>query len=124
MDKTNGAGDTRELNEIGVISRALESYASNQGGYPSVLSDLTTDATKQELKSIPIPPKGQCGATNTYDGGTSCDYIPAGCSGGVCTSAVITANLKSKKYTATPVWRFESSTGKSCAVASATTACP
>ena len=126
-DKLNSAADSRVLSDIGVISRAGEAYSSsNSGNYPLDYPDMVGN----ELKSAPTPPNGY-----TYTQTASANLTPtaaqAACTTAgpvLCRSFVITSPLKSKKYVnatpSTPFWRYESSTGKSCAVATAATACP
>ncbi|HSW96781.1 MAG TPA: prepilin-type N-terminal cleavage/methylation domain-containing protein [Candidatus Saccharimonadales bacterium] len=112
LDKINSAADARVMNDISLVGRATESYAvSHLGAYPAAMTDLPPN----ELKNIPIPPSGY---SYTFTA------LPAACiAGSTCTSLTITAPLKSKKFTATPFERYES-TGKTCQVATAATACP
>lgn len=117
-DKINQASDSRVISDIGALSRATESYATvTSGYYPENTARLTSSA---ELKAIPSAPSGYSAYVFTA--------LPALCTGTTaatqCSSVTITGQLKSTKYAATPFWRFESSTGKSCAVATAATACP
>ena len=136
-DKINAAGDSRTRSDFGAIARATEAYVTSNGYYPAALSDLTTTTT-QELKVVPIPTGNVCGATtatNIYDGGTNCDMVASialtpptafgACTTALknCLSVIMTAPLKSKKYSATPFLRYESSTGKTCQVLTAATVC-
>ncbi len=116
LDKINAASDARVLNDIGVLARASETYATaNNAFYPAVITDLITS---NELKAEPKPPTGY-GPAYTY---TS---LPAGCTAGVsCTSITITSPLKATKYAAKPFDRYESATGKQCQVVTTATACP
>ena len=117
LDKINAANDTQVQNDVSGSGRASEAYAIAHGGYyPAALSDLLTTG---ELKRVPAAPAGYTAyaVANT----------PVGCTGGTtCTAIVISGQLKAKKFTSvgTPFWRYESSSGKSCAVATAGTACP
>lgn len=115
IDKINAGNDSNVQNAVSSIGRAAESYATVKNGfYPAALADLTSNG---DLKVIPAAPAGYSAYVLTA--------LPAACvAGSTCTSVTVTGQLKSIKYTATPVWRFESSTGKSCAVATVTTACP
>lgn len=119
VDKINAANDAKVQNDLSGSGRAAEAYATARGGfYPANLGDLVTAG---ELKSTPAAPSGY----STY----AIVNIPSGCTAGVtCTGITITSQLKAKKFTqaspATPFWRFESSTGKSCATTTAATACP
>lgn len=119
LDKINSAGDARVISDIGVLARTAESYAtSNNGHYSPTIAGLVTAG---ELKLAPIAPAGYSGYTYTGS--------PAGCTidgtgAGYCVSVVITNQLKSTKYSATPFQRYESSTGKTCQVALVGNACP
>lgn len=119
IDKIAAANDAKVQNDISGMGRATEAYATvHLGFYPATLAQLVTAG---ELKQVPVAPSGY----SAY----AVVSVPAGCTGGVtCTAINITGQLKSKKYTqavpATPFWRFESDTGKSCAVATAGTSCP
>lgn len=114
-DKLNQAGDARVQNDFGALARASESYATtNNNFYPAAIADLVTSA---ELKLAPVPPTGYPAYVFTA--------APPACTAGVtCTSIVVTSALRSNRYAATPFWRYESSTGRTCAVATAATACP
>lgn len=115
VDKISAANDSKVQNDVSGAGRASEAYATvHNGFYPAALPDLVTAG---ELKRAPVAPDGY----STY----AVVNTPAGCSAGTtCTAIIITSQLKAKRYTATPLWRYESSTGKSCAVATAGTACP
>lgn len=114
-DKINSAGDSRVLSDIGVMARATESFsAGNNGFYPAGTANLTASG---DLKAVPAAPSGYSAYVFTA--------LPSACtSGTTCTSVTITGQLKSIKYTATPVAKFESATGKQCQVATTGTACP
>lgn len=117
VDKISAANDAKVQNDVSGAGRASEAYATAHNGfYPSALSDLVTAG---ELKRAPAAPSGY----NAY----VVVNVPAGCTAGTtCTNIEISGQLKSKRFTSvnTPFWRYESSTGKSCAVATAGTACP
>lgn len=119
VDKTNAANDARVQSNIDSISRAAESYAVQRNGFfPAATTDLTTSG---ELRAVPTAPGGYSAYVYTP--------TPAGCTAGTtCTSFIVTGQLKSKRFVnatpSTPVWRYESTSGKSCAVATVTTACP
>lgn len=114
LDKINAANDSRAQSDVGVEASSTEAYATSHSGYyPSSVADLVSSG---DLKSALIAPNGY---TYTYTSS------PANCTAGTtCTSVVITAPLKSKKFTNTPFQRYESSTGKTCQVATDATACP
>lgn len=117
VDKISTANDSKVQNDISGAGRASEAYATvHNGFYPATLNDLVTGG---ELKRAPVAPGGY----NAY----AVTMVPNPCAGGVtCTNIIITGQLKSKKYTVagTPVWRYESTSGKSCTVATAATDCP
>lgn len=115
VDKISAANDSKVQNDVSGAGRASEAYSTAHNGfYPAALPDLVTVG---ELKRVPVAPAGY----STY----AVVNTPAGCSAGTtCTAITITSQLKAKRYTTTPFWRYESSTGKSCAVATAGTACP
>lgn len=114
-DKILAANDAKVQNDISNIGKATEAFAVVQGGaYPGVIGDLVTYG---ELKRVPSVPSA---SYNPY----SYNVLPAGsgCTSAAknCTGVVIYGELKSKKYSNsgaanTPFWRYESSTGKSCA---------
>ena len=117
VDKINAANDSKVQNDISGAGRASEAYAiTHNGFYPATLAELVTSG---ELKRVPVAPQGY----NAYILIT----LPSPCTSGQnCLDIAIGGQLKSKKNTSvgTTVWRYESSTGKSCAVATAATACP
>lgn len=118
VDKVNSTNDSLVQNDVSGAGRASEAYAATHSGfYPAALSDLTASG---ELKRVPVAPTGYTAYTfsSTVAGGGAC------VAGTTCTSIVVAGQLKSKKYAATPAWRYESSSGKSCAVATTTTVCP
>lgn len=114
VDKINAANDAKVQSDIGVQASASEAYAATHGGfYPAAAADLSASG---ELKTAPAAPTGY-----TYTFVPS----PGSCTAGTtCTSVVITSTLKSKRFTGVTFQRYESSTGKTCQVATATTACP
>jgi prepilin-type N-terminal cleavage/methylation domain-containing protein len=115
-DKINAANDARAINDISAMGRAAEAYAVLQSAsYPLTMGELQTLG---ELKRIPAPPTTSY--TYTYT------PTPSTCTtaGKTCLNIAISSNLTSKKYTSTPKWLYDSTTGKSCAVAAATTTCP
>ena len=115
VDKIRAGNDAKVQNDVSGAGRASEAYATTHNGfYPAALADLVSSG---ELKRVPTAPSGYSAyaVVNT----------PVGCSAGTtCTAITVTSQLKSKNYTTAPFWRYESSTGKSCAVATAGTACP
>lgn len=119
VDKINQANDSKVQNDVSGIGRASEAYATTHNGfYPN---DSGTLVNTGELKRVPLPPAGYFPVNYAWQD------IPPGCtSGQTCTAAAITGQLKSKRFTSpnTPWWRYETSSGKSCAVATVTTPCP
>lgn len=117
-DRVNSANDSRVQSDLGIIGRAAEAYAAQtNGNYPAgatVAAAGTVMIGAGVIKSVPAAPSGY---VYTYTA------LPAACTT-ACTSVTITSPLKSKKYSTTAFWRYESSTGKSCPVAAAATACP
>lgn len=117
VDKINQGNDAKVQNDVSGAGRASEAYATTHNGfYPAALVDLVTAG---ELKRAPVAPGGY----TAY----SVVNAPVGCTAGTtCTGILISGQLKSKRYTSvgTPVWDYESPTGKSCAVANQGTACP
>lgn len=110
VDKVNSANDSKVQNDVSAMGRSSEAYAAfHNGFYPATLIDLETAG---ELKKVPVAPGGYSAyaVVNT----------PAGCTAGkTCTGIVIWGQLKSKKYTSVlrSTWQYESTTGKSCAIA-------
>lgn len=117
VDRINAANDSRVQRDIASMASASESYAATHDGYfsPSTATLVTTG----DMRSNPIPPGGYSAYVFTSS--------PAACTT-ACTSVIITGQLKSKKYVnaspSKPVYRYESTTGKSCQVATAATVCP
>lgn len=116
IDKINSANDSKVQSDISSIGRAADAYAtSHDGNYPDSLATLQTSG---EIKRTPTAPTGY-----TYTFTPS----PGGCSA-ACTSIVMSGTLKSKKYTLqTPtkiLWKFDSITGKNCAVNLVSDVCP
>lgn len=124
VDKISAANDAKVQNDVSAIGRAAEAYSTQQSSsYTLTLAELVTYG---ELKRVPVPPTAY-GTSYTY---TAVDKDGSTCTTAAktCTSITVTSPLLSKKYTNattnTPFWRYESSSGKSCAVQTATTSCP
>lgn len=120
VDKINAANDAKVQNDVSNIGKAGEAYSIVQAGsFPAAIGDLLTYG---ELKRIPVAPSGYAAYVYTAS--------PAGCTTAAknCISITVTSQLLSKKYSSaaanTPFWRYESTTGKSCAVLTAGTSCP
>ena len=117
VDKISAANDSKVQNDVSGAGRASEAYVTvHNGFYPATLNDLVTSG---ELKRVPVAPTGY----SAY----AVVNVPVGCAAGTtCTAIEISGQLKSKRFTSvnTPFWRYESSSGKNCAVATAGTACP
>lgn len=109
IDKINSANDSRVQGDIASIGKASEAYAAAYNSfYPKTLNDLVSSG---ELKSVPAAPSGY----SSY----AVENISSGCEAGTsCTGIKITGQLKSKRFISagTYLWRYESSTGKSCAI--------
>ena len=116
QDKLYAANDSKVQSDIGELAVGAQAYAATHNGFfPAAFTDLTASG---DLGSVPTPPSG-------YGAAYGLALTPSPCTAGTtCTSIVVTGTLKSKKYTAAPVWRWESLTGKTCTVATVTTACP
>jgi len=115
VDKINQANDAKVQNDVSGMGRAAEAYAvTHNGFYPKESNDLL-DAG--ELRRVPAAPSGY----NAY----VFTSLPSPCTAGTtCEFVTITSQLKSKRFTATPFWRYESSTGSSCAVNRVADLCP
>lgn len=129
VDKINAANDSKAQTDTGVKASASEAYATSHSGfYPLASADLLAGG---ELKSDPSAPTGY---TYTFWASAgvvtppTTTIVPTSATtctaGSTCTAVVITSTLKSKKWSATPFQRYESYSGKSCQVATATTVCP
>lgn len=104
IDRLNAGKDSRIQRDIAAIASAVEQYAvQNNGTYPTALTDLS-NTTNGQLKAVPVPPNGG-----------SYEYSATG--------PTITEPLTSKKYSATPFWKYDGTTGRSCAVANTGSNC-
>ena len=116
VDKINAANDSKAQGHVGAIGRAADAYATSHNGfYPATLAEMETSG---DIKRVPVAVSGY---TYTFTA------LPASCTGGTtCTSVTMTSTLLSKRYTSASqnFWRFESTSGKNCGVATAATACP
>ena len=112
VDKVNSANDAKVNRDIASISSAAEAYAaSNNGAFPTA-AELVSSG---EMRSVPQPPSGyNCAANYGYTVTTT-----AGVS-----NFTLVCQQKAKKVSTTPYRRYESATGKTCNVATATTPCP
>lgn len=98
IDRLNAARDSRVQQDVASLAKGMEQYAvQNDGTYPTNYNDLVTGG---QMKSIPQDPY------------TNANYT---LSGGAAGPIVISGTLRSKKYTATPVWKYTGVNGKSCA---------
>ena len=97
IDKINAANDSSAQKDLAGVASALEAYAvTNNGVYPTTLAELVTNG---DLRSVPDD--------ITWSGG------------------VLSVTLTSKKNMADgPVFKYETTSGKKCLVATAGTACP
>ncbi len=106
IDKINAGNDAKVFSDLTLMSKAAEAYAaSNNGTYPTA----ATIVSSGELRAIPTAPSGYT-YTPTY----------------TATAFTMTGTLKSKKYTSASFVKalYNSSNGKLCAAATATTVCP
>lgn len=107
VDKIRAGNDSKVQSDITTIAKAAEAYAvANDGDYPTSIADLVAS---NDLRSTPRPPGGY--SAYQFTGGGNNDFVVSG-------------ELKSEKYTATPVFKYSSAEGKSCARANRTAACP
>ena len=118
VDRINSANDSKVQTDLSTAGRAAEAYTTSHNGvYPEAFATLVASG---ELKTAPVAPGGYSAYT--------VEKLPAACTDAAldCTGINITGQLKSKKFTgaSTPIWRYESGTGKNCAVVTAATACP
>lgn len=118
VDKMNAANDSKVQNDISAIATAVITHSTgNNGAYSANTADL---ATSGDLKVVPVAPTGYSAYVYTATPASpQCTTAAKD-----CTAVTITGQLKSKKYTATPFQRYETSSGKTCQVATAATACP
>lgn len=131
IDKLNAAGDSKAQTDVAALANAAEAYAVAHNGFYT--DGPITDANPILVSSgeTKIQIIGATGYTYTYDSisGTPAanSAITNGCSGGSdCTGVIITSNLKSKKFSSTPEYKYSSFNGKTCSdtVARHSLACP
>ncbi len=120
VDKINAANDSNVQTDIATIANAAAAYAVSHNGFYAdgpLAEAMVTLVAQGELK---LAIAARTGYTYTYS-----SLPDDACTAGVtCTNVIVTSTLRAKKYTATPFQRYESSTGKTCQVATAATACP
>jgi prepilin-type N-terminal cleavage/methylation domain-containing protein len=112
IDKIRAGNDSKVQSDIASVGKAAEAYAAaNNGTYPSgtFAAVTTTLIASGDLRSAPAAPGGYTAYTWT---------------GGGVAAFIVSGQLRSKKYTATPVFKYTSATGKSCDAVSATGVCP
>ena len=118
QDKIYSANDSKVQSDVSAIATAASTYATaNNGFYPATIGNLVPG----ELTVQPTAPGGY----TAY----ALAALPAACTAGTtCTSVVVTGQVKSSRLNGTTgltqYWRYESTTNKSCVVATAATACP
>ena len=116
LDRIRAANDAKVQNDIAGMASASEAYAATHNGfYPNSQAVMVTSG---DLKVAFTEPSGYAAYGFTA--------APAGCTAGTtCTSVVITGQQMSKRFTSAngQIRRYESSTGRTCNVANATTAC-
>ncbi len=124
QDKLRQANDSRVINDVGAMSRAMESYATaNNGAYPAALTGLAPS----ELKAVPTPPDPtNYGNAYTYNTTNAPCAVATPCViGQLRATSNIAKSVPAAGVGATNVFqKFESSTGKTCIVPAVTTACP
>ncbi|HSW47760.1 MAG TPA: type II secretion system protein [Candidatus Saccharimonadales bacterium] len=113
-DKIASGNDARAINDIQGVASATENYIAGKadGSFPSGATFAAACGvlvTNGDLKGCPKEP------TAAYTYSFSVTAANAG---------TISTNLVSKKYTAKPIFKYDLSTGKSCAVNALATACP
>jgi prepilin-type N-terminal cleavage/methylation domain-containing protein len=109
IDKINAGNDSKVQSDITNMAKAAEAFAaSNNGIYPIALQDMVTSG---DMRSMPTAPGG---------------YTPYAWVGGGANPFIISGQLKSKKYVgaSTPVFKYTSASGKTCAADVAANACP
>jgi len=106
------ARDAQRKTEIAQLARALQTYYTITGSYPTSLADLVTSG---DIKKLPTPPNPDSG-TAGYNYG----YTPGGCSpgGNPCVDAVIFETLEAPNNPATDQWCFRTSQGTATELAS------
>lgn len=118
IDKINAANDSRVQADISALGRASENYSTqHNASYAKAPADMVGPG---EIRAVPDAPGGYTAYIYTA--------IPAACTtaGEDCLSITITGQLKSKKYAdaGNLVWKYESASGKNCAVDVVATVCP
>jgi prepilin-type N-terminal cleavage/methylation domain-containing protein len=116
VDKIRAGNDAKVQQDITNVAKAAEAYAAvNEGDYPtgSGATAFTTAVgmlvTSGDMRSAPSAPQG---------------YTAYGWAGGGNADFIVSGQLRSKKYTNTPFFKYSSNTGKSCAALLATGDCP
>ncbi|MGD0523220.1 MAG: type II secretion system protein [Candidatus Microgenomates bacterium] len=105
--KVKMGNDSKVRSDVGQLAGAIQSYYTNKGFYPAVLTDLTAN---KELNSIPVPP------TNNTGYGTAYTYT-------VCSSnasAAVSGTILAGNPTTNVLFCWRSST----VVAADTATCP
>lgn len=119
VDKLNASSDSKVLNDIGVVARAGENYAtSNNGSFTKTAAELGNSGSR-DLKTEPVAPSGYTPYVYTA--------LPAACTTAAkdCTSFTYSGQLKSSKYVTPGTTKalYDSLSGKQCSVAPAATVC-
>ncbi len=114
IDKVRTGNDSKVQQDITRVARAAEAYAAiNNGNYPSgndfaaVVSALIASG---DLRGTPVAPGGY----SSYEWTWSADL----------STFTISGQLRSKKYEATPYFKYTSESGKSCAALEVSGKCP
>lgn len=118
VDKTRQANDARMQSLVANAATAEESYAAlHNGCYSNSWANLFAAG---ELKAnAPALP-------NTSYAAPVFTVTNVNCVAPEVDTVVVSAVMQSKRYTqpGTTVWKYESSSGKTCAVANIATVCP
>ncbi len=115
LDKINAGNDSKIQSDISQIVGAAQAFSvSNNGAYPK---SLTVADFGSELRSIPTAPNGYTAYVYTAAPGTCTQAA------GDCANFSLSGQLKSKKFTSTPKWIYNTTTGRACAVAATASEC-
>lgn len=112
IDKIRAGNDSKVQQDITTVAKAAEAYAAiNNGDYPTG-DDFA--AVVAELKA-----SGDLRGAPTAPGGYR-DYVWSGDT----STFTVSGQLRSKRYTNTPVFKYTSGSGKSCEAVDISENCP
>jgi prepilin-type N-terminal cleavage/methylation domain-containing protein len=113
VDKIRAGNDAKVQQDITNVAKAAEAYAAvNEGIYPtggSFALAVGMLVTSGDMRSAPSAPQG---------------YTAYAWAGGGGNAFTVSGQLRSKKYTSTPFFKYTSNTGKSCVAAAVANDCP